>query len=48
MLAHELRNPIAAISNAVIARDAIRGLQEHIDWSMEVIDRQIKASDTND
>ena len=41
MLAHELRNPLAAIGNAV-ALAARSRLQEHIDWSMEVINRQIK------
>jgi signal transduction histidine kinase/CheY-like chemotaxis protein len=41
MLAHELRNPLAAIGNAVMLSTR-SGLQEHIDWSMEVINRQIK------
>jgi signal transduction histidine kinase/CheY-like chemotaxis protein len=41
MLAHELRNPLAAIGNA-ITLSTRSGLQEHIDWSMEVINRQIK------
>jgi len=41
MLAHELRNPLAAMGNAV-ALSARSRLQEHIDWSMEVINRQIK------
>ena len=41
MLAHELRNPLAAIGNAVMISTR-SGLQEHIDWSMEVINRQIK------
>jgi PAS domain S-box-containing protein len=41
MLAHELRNPIAAIANSVMLATH-SGLQEHIDWSMEVINRQIK------
>ncbi len=41
MLAHELRNPLAAISNAVtIATHG--GLSEHIDWSIDVIKRQVK------
>jgi PAS domain S-box-containing protein len=40
MLAHELRNPLAAIGNAVnVARQT--GLKEHIDWSMDVIIRQM-------
>ena len=41
MLAHELRNPLAAIGNAV-SLSTLSGLQEHIDWSMEVITRQIR------
>jgi PAS domain S-box-containing protein len=41
MLAHELRNPLAAMGNAVTLSSA-SGLQEHIDWSMQVINRQIK------
>ena len=41
MLAHELRNPLAAIGNAV-SLTTRSGLQEHIDWSMDVITRQIK------
>ena len=41
MLAHELRNPLAAIGNAVNVSTR-SGLQEHIDWSMEVITRQMK------
>ena len=41
MLAHELRNPLAAMGNAVVLSTR-SGLQEHIDWSMEVINRQIK------
>ncbi|MGP0062246.1 MAG: CHASE3 domain-containing protein [Isosphaeraceae bacterium] len=41
MLAHELRNPLAAIGNAV-SLSTLSGLQEHIDWSMQVISRQIR------
>ncbi len=41
MLAHELRNPLAAIASAVTLSTR-SGLQEHIDWSMEVIARQMK------
>ncbi len=41
MLAHELRNPIAAISNAVSLVTHSRA-PEHIDWTVEVIDRQSK------
>ena len=41
MLAHELRNPLSAINNAVqLARNT--GLREHVDWSMEVIHRQMR------
>jgi signal transduction histidine kinase len=40
MLAHELRNPLAAIGNAVGVASKT-GLKEHIDWSMEVITRQM-------
>ena len=41
MLAHELRNPLAAIGNAV-QLSTRSGLQEHIEWSMEVIARQMR------
>jgi PAS domain S-box-containing protein len=41
MLAHELRNPLAAIGNAVSVT-ARSNLQEHIDWAMDVISRQMK------
>jgi PAS domain S-box-containing protein len=41
MLAHELRNPLAAIGNAVML-STHSGLQEHFAWSMDVINRQIK------
>ncbi|WP_435011153.1 ATP-binding protein [Tundrisphaera lichenicola] len=40
MLAHELRNPLSAIGNAVNVTKR-SGLQEHVEWSMEVIDRQM-------
>ncbi len=40
MLAHELRNPLAAIGSAV-GVSARSGLREHIDWSMGVITRQM-------
>src|SRR5262249_17432346 len=36
MLAHELRNPLAAIGNAVLLTTR-SGLQQHLEWSMEVI-----------
>ena len=41
MLAHELRNPLAAISTAV-QLTAPFGDSEQSEWSMEVINRQIK------
>jgi PAS domain S-box-containing protein len=41
MLAHELRNPLSAISSAVqVARN--RPLDESLAWSTEVIERQVK------
>ena len=41
MLAHELRNPIAAISTAA-ELSTMSGIQDQIEWSMEVINRQVK------
>ena len=41
MLAHELRNPLAAITTAV-QLSTMSGVQDQIHWSMEVIDRQVK------
>ncbi len=41
MLAHELRNPLAAIGNAVSVTTQ-SGLDENIDWSMDVITRQMR------
>ncbi len=40
MLAHELRNPLAAIGNAVNVMSRT-GKKEHIDWSIDVITRQM-------
>jgi signal transduction histidine kinase/DNA-binding response OmpR family regulator len=41
MLAHELRNPLAAIDSAAqVSRRS--GLGEHLEWSKEVIQRQAK------
>lgn len=40
MLAHELRNPLAAIGNAVMLSSNAE-LREHLDWSLDVIRRQI-------
>ena len=42
MLAHELRNPLAPISNAVQIMK-VQGLKgEHFDWSVRVIEDQVK------
>jgi CheY-like chemotaxis protein len=41
MLAHELRNPVSAIVNAVVLATQSKR-QDNIDWSMEVINRQTK------
>ena len=41
MLAHELRNPLAAIGNAVNLSAKTKE-REHIDWSMAVITRQMQ------
>ncbi|MGO9470405.1 MAG: ATP-binding protein [Isosphaeraceae bacterium] len=42
MLAHELRNPLAVISNAV-QLSSLTGVQDQINWCMEVINRQVKV-----
>ena len=41
MLAHELRNPLAAITTAM-QLSTMSGVQDQINWSMEVINRQVK------
>jgi PAS domain S-box-containing protein len=41
MLAHELRNPLAAIGNAVGVTTR-SGHKEHTDWAMDVIRRQLE------
>ena len=41
MLAHELRNPLAAISTAV-QLSALSSADDQIDWPMAVINRQVK------
>ncbi len=42
MLAHELRNPLAPISNAIHVLDAEHGKPERIGWARDVIGRQLK------
>ena len=41
MLAHELRNPMAAISNAVQLA-ALGGAHDQVEWCTDVINRQVK------
>lgn len=41
MLDHELRNPLSAIGDAV-SFSTVSRLQEHIDWAVDVITRQMK------
>jgi PAS domain S-box-containing protein len=41
MLAHELRNPLAAINSAV-QLTSLTGVRDQIEWCMDVINRQIK------
>ena len=41
MLAHELRNPLAAITTAM-QLSTMSGVQDQINWCMEVINRQVK------
>ena len=40
MLAHELRNPLAPIRNAVAIMSAVDGLPQQVAWSRDVIERQ--------
>jgi PAS domain S-box-containing protein len=42
MLAHELRNPLAAISSALSLANKAGVAQERIDWAMEAVARQVK------
>ncbi|HET9339992.1 MAG TPA: response regulator [Casimicrobiaceae bacterium] len=42
MLAHELRNPLAPIANAVHVLKASGATGERVDWAREVIGRQLK------
>ena len=41
MLAHELRNPLAAIGSALMLTKKAGVGQERIDWAMEVVGRQV-------
>jgi PAS domain S-box-containing protein len=41
MLAHELRNPLAPIKNAVSVMNQPAATEAHVDWARGVIDRQI-------
>jgi PAS domain S-box-containing protein len=42
MLAHELRNPVAAIKNAIQLMRMPGVTTDHVDWSKDVIERQVK------
>jgi PAS domain S-box-containing protein len=42
MLAHELRNPLSSIGNAITLLKRPNASAEHIGWSKEVIDGQVK------
>jgi PAS domain S-box-containing protein len=42
MLAHELRNPLSSIGTAITLLQMPNATAEHVDWSKEVIDRQVK------
>src|SRR6202008_3073563 len=42
MLAHELRNPLAPIVNAVAVMKGDRADSETIDWSIDMIHRQVE------
>ncbi len=42
MLAHELRNPLAAIGHAVKLAAAAGPLPDNVGWSIDVIDRQMR------
>ena len=42
MLAHELRNPLAAIDNAVSLLGVADPGHDHIDWSVDVLGRHVR------
>jgi PAS domain S-box-containing protein len=42
MLAHELRNPLAAIDNAVVLLGVANPAREQLDWSVDVIGRHVR------
>jgi signal transduction histidine kinase/DNA-binding response OmpR family regulator len=42
MLAHELRNPLAPIRNAVAVLQLNKDGGSHVDWARDVIDRQVR------
>ena len=42
MLAHELRNPLASVSNAIQLLKMPNALAEHAEWSKQIIERQVK------
>ena len=42
MLAHELRNPLSSIGNAITLLRMPNAPDDHVTWSKEVIDRQVK------
>ncbi len=42
MLAHELRNPLAAVSNAVAVARRGQGSEDALDWGLDVVDRQVR------
>ena len=42
MLAHELRNPLAAIDNAVVLLNVADPRREQLDWSVDVIGRHVR------
>jgi PAS domain S-box-containing protein len=42
MLAHELRNPLAAIAGAVAVANRAGDDRDRVDWSLELVGRQVK------